>query len=106
MINTELSATEKIASAPFSSNLETDIKFDQRSGMYIALSRVMDLSVLSTLILNFTVPLPRILKVEFMLADNPEIFWFRGEYEIKKNLSAKQWSLAPESIKVRIVHLL
>ena len=74
--------------------------------MYITLSRVMNLSVPFTLILNFTVPLPRMLKVEFMPADNPEIFWFRGEYEIKKDLSAKQWSLAPESIKVRIVHLL
>jgi len=90
LINTELSAIKKIASAPFSSNLETDIKFDQRSGVYITLSRVIDLSVLSTLILNFTVPLPRMLKVEFMPADNPEIFWFRGEYEIKRDLLAKQ----------------
>ena len=106
MIDTKLSATEKITSAPFSGNLETNIKFDQRSGMYIALSRVMDLSVPSTLVLNFTVPFLRILKVEFMLADNPEIFWFRGEYEIKKDLSAKQWSLAPELIKVQIVCLL
>ena len=74
--------------------------------MYIVLSRVMDLSIPFTLVLNFTVSLPRILKVEFMPADNPEIFWFRGEYEIKKDLSAKQWSLAPELIKVQIVCLL
>jgi len=89
LINTELSVTEKIASAPFSSNLETDIKFDQRSGVYIILLRVIDLSVPSILVLNFIVPLPRMLKVEFMLADNPEIFWFRGEYEIKRDLLAK-----------------
>ena len=41
-----------------------------------------------------------------MPADNPEISWFRGEYEIKKDLLAKQWSLAPESIKIRIFYLL
>ena len=41
-----------------------------------------------------------------MPADNPEISWFRGEYEIKKNLLAKQWSLALESIKIRIFYLL
>ena len=74
--------------------------------MYIVLSRVMDLSIPSTFVLNFTVSLPRILKVEFMPADNPEISWFRGEYEIKKDLLAKQWSLAPESIKIRIFYLL
>jgi len=90
LIDTELSAIEKIASASFSSNLETNIKFDWRSGVYIALSRVINLSVPSTLVLNFTVSLPRILKVEFMPADNPEIFWFGGEYEIKRDLSAKQ----------------
>ena len=66
----------------------------------------MDLSIPSTLVLNFTVPFPRILKVEFMPADNPEISWLRGEYEIKKDLLAKQWSLAPESIKIRNFHLL
>ena len=74
--------------------------------MYIALSRVMNLSIPSTLVLNFTVSLPRILKVEFIPVDNPEISWFRGEYEIKKDLLAKQWSLAPKSIKIRIFHLL
>jgi len=82
--------TEKIASTPFSSNLETDIKFDWRSSVYIVLSRVIDLSIPFTLVLNFTVPLLRILKVEFIPANNPEISWFREEYEIKKDLLAKQ----------------
>jgi len=70
--------------APFSSSFKTDIKFDQRPGVYIALSRVIVFNFLSTLVLNFTVSFPRILNIDFISADRPEMLRSKGEYEIKK----------------------
>jgi len=67
-----LSATEKKVSAPLSSNLETKIKFDQRLGVYTVLLRIIVLNFLSTLVLNLTVPLPTIVKVDSILVDIPE----------------------------------
>lgn len=84
-------------SAPFDTNLETDIRFDLRLGV-CSTSDIDSLTLLPlTVVIQSTTPFPWILKVESLSAACPVKGELYGVYDEKEDRSTKQWSLAPES---------
>ena len=90
----------KVTEVPFSPSLETDIRFDLNSGVYSAFSNVMLSLVLFIMVWILAFPFPITLNVDSFPAANLVIGRCRSSRFMKEALSTKQWSDAPESIKV------
>ena len=96
----------KVMYSPFKLSLDTDIKLDLNPGVWSTLLKVIFLWTSLIFVRNSTFPFPVISKVDSFPAESPIGGLSRVLYDAKNDLFTKQWSLAPESIKVRVSDVL
>ena len=86
--------------APLSSSLEREIRLDLISGVCNAFSNFTFLLIPFISVIISIFPFSIIENVAPLLANNPTDGCSSALYVMKRDLSAKQWSLAPKSIKM------
>ena len=91
----------KLTWASFRSILETDIKFEHEFGVFRASFKITFWLTLIISIKNCIDSLSDIMKVKSLSAEKSVSSELYRVYEVNRDLSVKQWSLSPKSIKVK-----